>query len=139
MQRCPPKLIPLLARSTPYALCITRTRDPSANHPQIFDRLKTRFASRATYSVDYRTYHLKQLGYMLKDNQQQIYDALKTDLDKGSWACDIEEVSCPYFVAAELVTPASLGERVAKGRADAFSCTPFTTRSSWRSASCPSG
>ncbi|KAI9637190.1 Aldehyde/histidinol dehydrogenase [Dioszegia hungarica] len=78
-----------------------QTDTPLGEIDAIFDRLKTRFASRATYSVDYRTYHLKQLGYMLKDNQQQIYDALKTDLDKGSWACDIEELY-PIYNEIEL-------------------------------------
>jgi hypothetical protein len=60
---------------------------------QIYTRLTDRFATRANYSLDYRIYHLKQLAYLIKDNEQLLYAALKEDLDKGSWAADIEEVS----------------------------------------------
>jgi hypothetical protein len=59
---------------------------------QTYDRLNARFATHVTHSVDYRTYNLKQLAYLVKDNEEAIQAAIKRDLDSGSFAVSFSEV-----------------------------------------------
>ncbi len=60
---------------------------------QIYTRLHDRFASHATQSLDYRIYNLKQLAYLIKDNESRIHAAGKKDLDWGGAAMTMGEVS----------------------------------------------
>ncbi|OCF56063.1 aldehyde dehydrogenase (NAD+) [Kwoniella mangroviensis CBS 10435] len=52
---------------------------------QIYARLNARFDSLATHSLAYRLYNLKQLGYLIKDNEKRIQAAVYTDLGKGGF------------------------------------------------------
>ena len=61
---------------------------------KVYDHLQARFASRATLSIDYRTYNLKQLGYLLKDNESAIQAAMYADLDEGPFQVNLCDVSC---------------------------------------------
>ncbi|CAD6588011.1 MAG: hypothetical protein TREMPRED_004909, partial [Tremellales sp. Tagirdzhanova-0007] len=59
---------------------------------QIYDRLRARFDSFVTYSIDYRIYNLKQLAYLIKDNELAIHTAMKQDLDEGAYQVNIAEL-----------------------------------------------
>lgn len=60
---------------------------------QVYERLQARFATHVTRSVHYRTYNLKQLAYMIKDNTILIEKALKADLGKGTFDASLSDVS----------------------------------------------
>jgi hypothetical protein len=59
---------------------------------QIYSGLKDRFASNATLSIDYRLYNLKQLAYLIKDNEAAIQAAVLQDLDKGAFDVSFSDV-----------------------------------------------
>lgn len=67
--------------------------DPCTDLVQTYDRLQARFATHVTRSVHYRTYNLKQLAYMIKDNTGLIEQALKADLGKGTFDASLSDVS----------------------------------------------
>ncbi|WWC98379.1 hypothetical protein V866_005270 [Kwoniella sp. B9012] len=52
---------------------------------KIYARLNARFDSLATHRLAYRLYNLKQLGYLIKDNEKRIQAAVYKDLGKGEF------------------------------------------------------
>ncbi|KAL7420913.1 Hexadecenal dehydrogenase [Cryptotrichosporon argae] len=46
-------------------------------------RLDQTFATHKTHRLDYRVFNLKQLAYLLRDNEARICAAVQADLDKG--------------------------------------------------------
>ena len=60
---------------------------------QIVQRISSRFTSGVTLSLDYRRYNLKQLGYLLKDNEGLILEAARRDLGRGDVDAIISDVS----------------------------------------------
>ncbi|KAK8850725.1 hypothetical protein IAR55_004645 [Kwoniella newhampshirensis] len=52
---------------------------------EIYTTLNSRFDSLATHSLAYRLYNLKQLAYLVKDNESRIQEALLKDLGKASF------------------------------------------------------
>ena len=71
-----------------------RKQAVKADRYQTYDRLQARFATHVTRSLHYRTYNLKQLAYMIKDNTGLIEQALKEDLGKGTFDASLSDVSC---------------------------------------------
>jgi hypothetical protein len=65
---------------------------PSADF-QIYSRLQDRFASGVTKTLEYRVYNLKQLAYLVKDNESKIQECLRKDLDRGEFDTSMTEVS----------------------------------------------
>ncbi|RXK39394.1 hypothetical protein M231_03347 [Tremella mesenterica] len=63
---------------------------------KVYNRLKDRFHSGITTSLDYRIYNLKQLGYLLHDNEKRIELALKLDLDKGRQDMALSDLMATY-------------------------------------------
>ncbi|ODN92095.1 aldehyde dehydrogenase (NAD+) [Cryptococcus wingfieldii CBS 7118] len=51
----------------------------------LYDRFHDRFATGATLPAAYRIYNLKQLAYMIKDNEEAIKAAVLKDLGKGDF------------------------------------------------------
>lgn len=60
---------------------------------KIYTRLQNRFASGVTQTLEYRTYNLKQLAYLIKDNEEKIQECLRKDLDRGEFDTSMSEVS----------------------------------------------
>ncbi|WVR08783.1 hypothetical protein IAU60_005841 [Kwoniella sp. DSM 27419] len=58
---------------------------PLAEIEQIYQTLHKRFDSGATLSLAYRLYSLKQLAYMISDNEKRIQEAMMIDLGKGGF------------------------------------------------------
>nr|XP_019007737.1 aldehyde dehydrogenase (NAD+) [Kwoniella pini CBS 10737]OCF46518.1 aldehyde dehydrogenase (NAD+) [Kwoniella pini CBS 10737] len=52
---------------------------------KIYTTLNERFNSGKTYSLAYRLYNLKQLAYLIKDNEKRIHQAVYKDLGKGAF------------------------------------------------------
>ncbi|WWD20892.1 hypothetical protein CI109_105370 [Kwoniella shandongensis] len=52
---------------------------------EIYTTLNARFDSLATHSLAYRLYNLKQLAYMIQDNEERIQEAVGKDLGKGAF------------------------------------------------------
>ncbi|OCF45583.1 aldehyde dehydrogenase (NAD+) [Kwoniella heveanensis CBS 569] len=52
---------------------------------EIYDRLNKRFDSRVTHTLAYRLYNLKQLAYLIQDNESRIQAAVYKDLGKGGF------------------------------------------------------
>ncbi|KAK4689661.1 hypothetical protein P7C73_g451, partial [Tremellales sp. Uapishka_1] len=67
------------------------TSTPLGEIDTIYDQLQNTFASHKTQSIDYRIYNLQQLAYLIKDNELQICNALKADLDKGAFDIALTE------------------------------------------------
>lgn len=65
---------------------------------QTYDKLQRRFGSGATQSLDYRVYNLKQLAYLVKENETKIQACLRKDLDRGEFDTEMTEVSCGDLV-----------------------------------------
>ena len=65
---------------------------PIAHLDAIYSQLHTTFASRRTYSLDYRIYNLKQLAFLIKDNEARIHESIRLDLDRSPFEADFTEV-----------------------------------------------
>jgi hypothetical protein len=65
---------------------------PAETFSQTYDRLQARFASHATLSLDYRLYNLKQLAYLIQDNEPAIVEAIRQDLGKAPFVAAMEDV-----------------------------------------------
>ncbi|WVW80658.1 hypothetical protein I302_102644 [Kwoniella bestiolae CBS 10118] len=61
------------------------TPTPMDEIEKIYTRLNARFDSHATHSLAYRLYNLKQLGYLIQDNERRIQEAVYRDLGKGAF------------------------------------------------------
>ncbi|GFZ51302.1 hypothetical protein JCM24511_09062 [Saitozyma sp. JCM 24511] len=59
---------------------------------ETYDRLQARFASHATLSLDYRLYNLKQLAYLIQDNEPAIVEAIRQDLGKAPFVAAMEDL-----------------------------------------------
>lgn len=65
----------------------------SANsRQQIYDTLNKRFDSGVTRSLAYRLFNLKQLAYLIKDNESLIQAAVEKDQGKGPFDVTLGEV-----------------------------------------------
>jgi hypothetical protein len=60
---------------------------------QAYDRLCATFASHRTKALEYRNYNLKQLAFLLTDNEAKIQASLKADLDKSGFDVLVGDVS----------------------------------------------
>lgn len=76
-----------------------------------------------TRSLDYRVYNLKQLAYMIKDNEAKIQACLRKDLDRGEFDTAMTEVSLLLQCQRERKGPQLMG---------VCRCFLSTARSSWR-------
>lgn len=85
-------------------------------------RLHERFNSGATLSLDYRIYNLKQLAYLIKDNEKRIQECLKRDLDKGALDANMCDVSGLLVVVERWNHAVKL--RKSKGRRIEFQVHP---------------
>lgn len=94
-------------------VCLRPICDP-ADGVKTYERLQARFATHATRSIHYRTYNLKQLAYMIKDNTSLIEQALKADLGKGTFDASLSDV-CRKMVA--------IANRLPKGRTVSLTAT----------------
>ncbi|ORY28000.1 Aldehyde/histidinol dehydrogenase [Naematelia encephala] len=65
---------------------------PVSTIPEIYERLQSRFADRSTYSLDYRRYNLKQLAYLINDNKDKIFEAVKRDLGSGDFQIQMSDL-----------------------------------------------
>ncbi|KAH7107928.1 NAD-dependent aldehyde dehydrogenase [Auriculariales sp. MPI-PUGE-AT-0066] len=61
--------------------------------PQIRTRLRSTFATGRTRQIAYRKTQLAQLGYLLQDNRQRFYDALKRDFYRQELETELLEFS----------------------------------------------
>ncbi|WVF67830.1 hypothetical protein IAT40_002591 [Kwoniella sp. CBS 6097] len=52
---------------------------------KIYDKLNKRFDSRVTHTLAYRLFNLKQLAYLIQDNESRIQAAVYKDLGKGGF------------------------------------------------------
>ncbi|WVQ95403.1 hypothetical protein IAU59_002500 [Kwoniella sp. CBS 9459] len=52
---------------------------------KIYDKLNKRFDSRMTHTLAYRLFNLKQLAYLVQDNESRIQAAVHKDLGKGGF------------------------------------------------------
>lgn len=52
------------------------------NAPQIHERARQAYRSGKTKSITFRKEQIAQVGYLVKDNEQRITDALKADLGR---------------------------------------------------------
>ncbi|ORX40867.1 Aldehyde/histidinol dehydrogenase [Kockovaella imperatae] len=59
---------------------------------KLYAKHQQKFKSRATIPVEWRIYNLKQLWWMIKDNEAAIQAASKEDLDTGPLACSISDL-----------------------------------------------
>lgn len=83
---------PRWMRSTRYVLLQTLYRGLQLI-VKIYATLQDRFSTRATYSLGYRLYNLKQLAYLIEDNRAAIHQAVKSDLGGGDFVVDLSDVS----------------------------------------------
>ncbi|WRT70905.1 uncharacterized protein IL334_007904 [Kwoniella shivajii] len=59
---------------------------------EIYSTLNERFNSRDTLSLAYRLYNLKQLAYLIQDNEKRIQHAVHTDLNKGGFDVNLGDL-----------------------------------------------
>lgn len=60
--------------------------------PKIHQELRNNFSNRITKTLEWRTHQLKQLGYLLQENEQLIEEALAIDLGKPKTESHIGEL-----------------------------------------------
>jgi hypothetical protein len=105
---------------------------PAEAFPQTYERFQARFASHATLSLDYRLYNLKQLAYLIQDNEPAIVEAIRQDLGKAPFVAAMEDVR----LRSNLTTPPVfqiMGGTSEGYHADAgHSYSSFSTRSTSR-------
>lgn len=65
---------------------------------QTYDRLQATFASHRTQEAAYRLYNLKQLAFLINDNEERIIAAAQADLGKSSFEARLAEVSTTQLV-----------------------------------------
>lgn len=59
---------------------------------QIRNDLHSVYLSGRANSIDYRIYQLKQLAFLIKDNDAAIKKAMREDLGRGDWEVEQGEV-----------------------------------------------
>lgn len=64
----------------------------SNSDQQIYDTVNKRFDSGVTCSLAYRLFNLKQLAYLIKDNEALIRAAVENDQGKGPFDVTLGEV-----------------------------------------------
>lgn len=68
----------------------------SNSDQQIYDTVNKRFDSGITCSLAYRLFNLKQLAYLIKDNEALIQAAVENDQGKGAFDVTVGEVCNLY-------------------------------------------
>ncbi|KAL1412475.1 Hexadecenal dehydrogenase [Vanrija albida] len=59
---------------------------------QIYDTLQATFLTNKTLDIAYRNYNLKQLYFLLTDNEERIHASLKADLDKAGFDANVGDI-----------------------------------------------
>ncbi|KAI0760893.1 Aldehyde/histidinol dehydrogenase [Trametes elegans] len=85
-RRCPP--FPMSTTTLSYT--------PIEDIPKIHQRAATAFLSGKTKSIKFRKAQIAQVGYLLKDNEQRIKDALKLDLGRPELETDLLDFNNAY-------------------------------------------
>lgn len=98
----------------------------STSNTQAYARLSDTFASHRTQALEYRLYNLKQLAYLLTDNEAKIQASIKADLGKSGFDVLVGDVRIVQL------------QGVGHGAEDARS-GPSWAKSTSRSSASPSG
>ncbi|WWC92528.1 uncharacterized protein L201_007487 [Kwoniella dendrophila CBS 6074] len=59
---------------------------------KLYETLNNRFSTGSTESLAYRLYNLKQLAYLIKDNEKRIHQAVYQDIGKGAYDCNLSDL-----------------------------------------------
>ncbi|KAI0649661.1 NAD-dependent aldehyde dehydrogenase [Trametes meyenii] len=70
---------------------------PIADIPKIHKRTRNGFLSGKTKSIEFRKEQIAQVGYLLKDNEQRIKDALKADLGRPALETEFFDFAGVYI------------------------------------------
>ncbi|OJT05215.1 Aldehyde dehydrogenase family 3 member B1 [Trametes pubescens] len=65
--------------------------------PKIHERARRAFLSGKTKSIPFRKAQIAQVGYLIKDNEQRIKDALKLDLCRPEFETEFSDFTATYM------------------------------------------
>lgn len=69
------------------------TYTPLSEIPAAYETVQATFASGVTRSIEWRKAQIKQLGFLVQDNEEQFVEALKKDLNRPAFETLTAEIN----------------------------------------------